>query len=145
MALCRWYRWECELGTLGFSPWWVFYDDGKKYKFQDFNLSATGNFFFNVELADYVDAGVAFNINYDRSYADGYLEAISNIRQGDIGLWTKIRAPFISDSSVFGLATQIDLYMPTEKKYLGLRPCHAWHIRGRGETRMMWLLLHYRK
>ena len=102
-------------------------------------------FFFNVELADYVDAGVAFNINYECSYADGYLEAIINIRQGDIGLWTKIRVPFISDSSVYGLATQIDLYMPTEKKYLGLRPRHAWHIRGRGETRMKWLLLHYIK
>lgn len=126
-------------GNVSFDPWalarnGVFYDDAERKKLKHFKLSATGNFFVAVGLSDYVDGGVAFNINYDRSYADGYLQATSNIRQGDLDIWTKVRAPFISDSSVLSLAAQFDVYLPIGRKALGLRPRHAWYIRGDGTT-----------
>lgn len=126
-------------GNVSFDPWalarnGVYYDDDERVKLQHFKLSATGNFFIAAGLTDYVDAGVAFNINYDRSFARGYLDATSNIRQGDLGLWTKVRAPFISDSSMLSLAAQFDLYLPIGRKALGLRPRHAWYIRGDGTT-----------
>lgn len=126
-------------GNVSFDPWalargGVYYDDDERVKLQHFKLSATGNFFIAAGLTDYVDAGVAFNINYDRSFAHSYLEATGNIRQGDLGLWTKVRAPFISDSSVLSLAAQFDLYLPIGRKALGLRPRHAWYIRGDGTT-----------
>ncbi|MCQ2103557.1 MAG: OmpA family protein [Fibrobacter sp.] len=135
-------QWRFVVGTGGnvtIDPWalargGVFYDDGQRQKLQDFKLSATGNFFAAVGLTDYVDGGVAFNINYDRSYADGYLDATTNIRQGDLDLWVKVRAPFIEDTSMFKLAAQMDLYMPIGSKRIGIRPRHAWYIKGRGNT-----------
>lgn len=135
-------QWRFVVGTGGnvsFDPWalarnGVYYDDDERIKLQHFKLSATGNFFFAAGLTDYVDAGVAFNINYDRSFAHGYLQATGNIRQGDLDIWTKVRAPFISDSSMLSLAAQFDMYLPIGRKALGLRPRHAWYIRGDGTT-----------
>lgn len=126
-------------GNVSFDPWalarnGVYYDDNERVKLQHFKLSATGNFFLAAGLTDYVDAGVAFNINYDRSFAKSYLQATSNIRQGDLDIWTKVRAPFISDSSMLSLAAQFDMYLPIGRKALGLRPRHAWYIRGDGTT-----------
>ena len=126
-------------GNVTVDPWalsrgGIFYDDGERQKLQHLKLSATGNFFLAVGLSEYVNTGVAFNINYDRSYAHDYLDATSNIKPGDLDLWVKGRAPFISDSSVFSLAAQLDLYMPIGSKKIGIRPRHAWYIRGRGET-----------
>ncbi len=135
-------QWRFTVGTGGnvtIDPWslarmGVYYDDDERIKLQHFKLSATGNFFFVAGLTDYVDAGIAFNINYDRSFARGYLQATSNIRQGDLDIWTKVRAPFISDSSMLSLAAQFDMYLPIGRKALGLRPRHAWYIRGDGTT-----------
>lgn len=126
-------------GNVTVDPWALsrggnFYDDGVRQKLQDLKLSATGNFFLAVGLSEYVNTGVAFNINYDRSYAYDYWEATSNIKPGDLDVWVKARAPFISDSSVFSLAGQIDVYLPIGSKRIGIRPRHAWYIRGRGET-----------
>lgn len=135
-------QWRFVVGTGGnvsFDPWalaraGVYYSDDKRVHLQHFKLSATGNFFVAAGITDYIDAGIAFNINYDRSYAEGYLDATSNIRQGDLDIWTKIRAPFISDSSMLSLAGQFDMYLPIGRKALGLRPRHAWYIRGNGIT-----------
>lgn len=135
-------QWHFVAGTGGnvsFDPWalarmGVYYDDDERIKLQHFKLSATGNFFLAAGLTDYVNAGVAFNINYDRSFARGYIEATGNIRQGDLDIWTKIKAPFISDSSMLSLAAQFDMYLPIGRKALGLRPRHAWYIRGDGTT-----------
>lgn len=126
-------------GNVTVDPWalsrgGIFYDDGERQKLQHLKLSATGNFFLAVGLSEYVNTGVAFNINYDRSYADGYLDATSNIKPGDLDVWVKARAPFISDSSVFSLAGQLDVFLPIGSKRIGIRPRHAWYIRGRGET-----------
>lgn len=135
-------QWNFVIGTGGnfaLDPWsltrgGVFYDDGVRDHLQHYKVSATGNFFAAVGIGDYVNTGVAFNINYDRSYANGYLEATGNIRQGDLDLWLKVRAPFIDESSALSLAMQLDLFMPIGSKSIGLRPRHAWYIRGRGET-----------
>lgn len=126
-------------GNFSVDPWALarggnFYDDGQKQKLQDLKVSATGNFFLAMGLSDYVNIGAAFNINYDRSYAYDNWEAASNIKPGDLDLWLKARAPFISDSSVFSLAAQLDIYMPIGSKHIGIRPRHAWYIRGNGET-----------
>lgn len=125
-------------GNIAFDSWaltrgGIYYEDEKRIKLQDAKVSATGNFFFGAGLSNYVDVGTAFNINYDRSYASGYWNATENIRQGDLAVWLKARAP-ISDSSVLGLALEADLYMPIGAKEIGLRPRHAWYIRGREET-----------
>ena len=90
-------------GNITLDPWalsrgGVFYDDGERKHLQHLKISATGNFFGAIGVSEYVDIGAALNINYDRSYADGYWEATGNIRQGDLDLWTKVRAPFIKDS-----------------------------------------------
>lgn len=135
-------QWNFVIGTGGnvtLDPWALarggdFYDDGNREHLQHLKLSATGNFFIGMGLLDFIDIGVGIPINYDRSYAEDYLEATGNIRQGDLNLWAKIRAPFISDSSVFSLAAQLDLFMPTGKKSLGLRPRHAWFIQKDGSV-----------
>ncbi len=124
-------------GNITLDPWalsrgGVFYDDGQKKHLQHLKVSATGNFFGAVGFTDYVDAGAAVNINYDRSYADGYWEATGNIRQGDLTLWLKARAPI--DSGIFSLAAQFDLYLPIGVRSIGIRPRHAWYIHGNGET-----------
>ena len=126
-------------GNITLDPWalsrgGVFYDNGERKHLQHLKISATGNFFGAIGVSEYVDIGAALNINYDRSYADGYWEATGNIRQGDLDLWTKVRAPFISDSSIFSLAGQFELYLPIGVRSIGMRPRHAWYIRGRGET-----------
>lgn len=135
-------QWRFVLGMGGdftVDPWALsrganYYVDGERGKIKDVKVSSSGAFFFGMGFSDYFDAGVAFNINYDRSYADDYFDAFTNIRQGDLDLWMKARAPFISDSSVFGLAMQMDVFMPIGAKDIGLRPRHAWYIRGNGET-----------
>lgn len=135
-------QWRFVVGTGGnvaVDPWalargGVFYNDNHREKLKHLKLSATGNFFLGIGVRENVDIGVGIPINYDKSYAHGYLDATSNIRQGDLDLWMKVKAPFISDSSVVGLAAQFDLFMPTGKKHLGIRPRHAWFIRGDGYT-----------
>lgn len=126
-------------GNFTIDPWalsrgGIFYDDGERKKLQHLKLSATGNFFGAVGLTRYIDIGAALNINYDRSYAHSYWEAAGNIRQGDFDLWAKARAPFFSDSSVFSLAGQFELYLPIGVRSIGIRPRHAWYIHGKGET-----------
>lgn len=135
-------QWQFVAGTGGnvsVDPWalsrnGVYYTNGEERKLQDFKLSATGNFFIGVGIMENVDIGVGIPINYDRSYADGYLEATGNIRAGDLDLWIKVKAPFLGDSDVVNLAAQFDLYMPTGAKRIGLRPRHAWHLRNEGYT-----------
>ncbi len=126
-------------GNVTIDPWaiareGVYYDDAERVKLQHFKLSATGNFFIGLGVLDNVDIGIGIPINYDRSYAYDYWEATSNIRQGDLDMWMKIKAPFIGDSSVVDLAAQFDLYMPTGRKALGLRPRHAWFIQRDGSV-----------
>ena len=126
-------------GNITLDPWalsrgGVFYDDGQRQHLKHVKISATGNFFGAIGITDYVDLGAALNINYDRSYADSYWEATGNIRQGDLNLWAKARAPFTNDSTIFNLAVQFDLYMPIGVRSMGMRPRHAWYIRGDGET-----------
>ena len=122
-------------GNFAIDPWalsrgGVFYDDGEKKKLQHLKLSATGNFFGAVGLTRFIDIGAALNINYDRSYADGYWDAAGNIRQGDLDLWAKARAPFFSDSSVFSLAGQFELYLPIGVRSIGIR-CMVYPREGR--------------
>lgn len=126
-------------GNFAIDPWalsrgGIFYDDGERKKLQHLKVSATGNFFGAVGLTRFIDIGAALNINYDRSYAGSYWEAAGNIRQGDLDLWAKARAPFFSDSSVFSLAGQFELYLPIGVRSIGIRPRHAWYIHGKGET-----------
>ena len=125
-------------GNITLDPWalsrgGVFYDDGVEQRYHHYKLSATGNFFGGIGLSEYVDIGAALNINYDRSYAEDYWDAASNIRQGDLALWAKARAPF-GDSSVFSLAGQFELYLPIGVRSMGIRPRHAWYVRGNGDT-----------
>jgi outer membrane protein OmpA-like peptidoglycan-associated protein len=125
-------------GNITLDPWalsrgGVYYNDGEKNHFHHYKLSATGNFFGGIGLTEYADIGAALNINYDMAYADGYWDAASKIRQGDLALWAKARAPF-GDSSVFTLAGQFELYLPIGVRSAGIRPRHAWYIRGNGET-----------
>ena len=76
-------KYRFSLGTGGnvtIDPWaltrgGVFYDDGVEQHLQDFKISATGNFYIGFGLADNIDVAVALPINYDRSYAEDYLEA----------------------------------------------------------------------
>lgn len=134
-------QWQVIVGTGGnftIDPWsltrgGVYYNDDERHKLKHYKVSSTGNFFAGLGLTDYADIGAALNINYDMSYADGYWDATGNIRQGDLDLWLKARAPF-GDSSVFSLAGQFELYLPIGVRALGLRPRHAWYIHGDGET-----------
>ncbi len=134
-------QWNLVAGTGGnisIDPWalsrgGVFYTDGVEEHLQDFKVSATGNFFVGLGLGDFIDVGVGIPINYDRSYADDYLDATTNIKFGDLDVWTKIRAPFLSDSNVISLAAQFDLYFPTGAMHMGLRPRHAWYIKDHGD------------
>ena len=126
-------------GNITLDPWalargGIYYADGKKERFQHYKISATGNFFGGVGISEYVDIGAALNINYDRAYANDYWDATSHIRQGDLALWMKARAPFISESSVFNIAMQYDLYLPIGVRSVGIRPRHAWYVHGNGET-----------
>ncbi|SHK29701.1 OmpA family protein [Fibrobacter sp. UWEL] len=135
-------QWHFTAGTGGnvaLDPWaqtrgGVFYENGERIKMQDVKLSATGNFFASLGFSDRVDMGVAAEINYDRTDAQDIDEAAGSIRPGDIDLWLKVRAPFVNEESVFSLAGQMDVYMPTGETETGTRPRHAWFIKGRHET-----------
>lgn len=135
-------QWQFVAGTGGnvtVDPWALtrggeFYSDGQLRHLKSFKISATGNFFIGMGISDNVDIGVGLPINYDRSYAEGYLDATSNIRTGDLDLWMKVKAPFLGDSDIVNLASQFDLYLPTGEKYTGLRPRHAWHLKNNGYT-----------
>ena len=134
-------QWQVIAGTGGnitLDPWaltrgGVYYDDGQRKKFKHRKISATGNVFAAIGLTDYADIGAVVNINYDMAYAHDHWDAASKIRQGDLDLWMKTRAPF-GDSSVFNLAGQFNLYLPIGVRSMGARPRHAWYIHGRGET-----------
>ena len=135
-------KYRFSLGTGGnvtVDPWalsrgGVFYDDGVEQHLQDFKLSATGNFYIGFGLAENIEIGVGLPINYDRSYADGYLEAAGNIRQGDLDLWMKVCAPFLSEDNVLAMALQLNMLLPTGELAIGLRPRHAWMLRSSGYT-----------
>lgn len=135
-------QWHFTAGTGGnvaLDPWaqtrgGIFYENGERIKMQDVKLSATGNFFAALGFSDRLDAGIAAEINYDRTDAQDIDEATSSIRPGDMDFWIKVRAPFAYEESVFSLAGQLDIYMPTGEAVTGTRPRHAWYIRGRHET-----------
>lgn len=135
-------QWHFTAGTGGnvsLDPWaqtrgGVFYENGERIKMHDVKLSATGNFFAALGFSDRVDVGVAAEINYDRTDAQDIDEATQSIRPGDMDFWIKARAPFVSDESVFSLAAQLDVFMPTGEKVTGTRPRHAWFIKGREAT-----------
>ena len=135
-------KYRFSLGTGGnvtVDPWaltrgGVFYDDGEEQHLQDFKLSATGNFYIGFGLAENIEIGVGLPINYDRSYAEDYLEATGNIRQGDLDLWMKVTAPFLTEENVLGMALQLNMLLPTGELAIGLRPRHAWMLRSSGYT-----------
>lgn len=136
-------QWRFAVGIGGNQSWdnWsvtrggVYYADGVRKKMEAPKVSSVGNIYAAAGVHDYVDVGIAFNaLNYDRSYSDGYWEAVGNMRPGDLQLWAKGRAPFIDSSSVLSLAMQLDMYLPTGTEHMGLRPRHAWFIRGRKDT-----------
>lgn len=135
-------KYRFSLGTGGnvtIDPWaltrgGVFYDDGVEQHLQDFKISATGNFYIGFGLADNIDVAVALPINYDRSYAEDYLEATGNIRPGDIDLFMKVSAPFLAEDNILGLAMQLHMMLPTGSKEIGLRPRHAWMLKSSGYT-----------
>ena len=135
-------KYRFSLGTGGnvtIDPWaltrgGVFYDDGVEQHLQDFKISATGNFYIGFGLAENIDVAVALPINYDRSYAEGYLEATGNIRPGDIDMFMKVSAPFLAEDNILGLAMQLHMMLPTGSKEIGLRPRHAWMLKDKGYT-----------
>lgn len=135
-------KYRFSLGTGGnvtIDPWaltrgGIFYDDGVEQHLQDFKISATGNFYIGFGLAENIDVAVALPINYDRSYAEGYLEATGNIRPGDIDLFMKVSAPFLAEDNILGLAMQLHMMLPTGSKEIGLRPRHAWMLKDKGYT-----------
>lgn len=139
MTLGQWHFTAGTGGNISLDPWsqtrgGIFYENEERIKMHDVKLSATGNFFAAMGFSNRVDVGISAEINYDRTDAQDIDEATSSIRPGDMDFWIKARVPFINEESVFSLAGQLDVFMPTGEKVTGTRPRHAWFIRGREAT-----------
>lgn len=125
-------------GNIAFDAWALsrggdYFVDGEKQSFRDAKISASGNIFIGLGVADNIDVGVGIPLYYDRVYAKDALDAIGEISLGDLNLWGKMKAPFFSDSSVVSMAAQIDIFIPTFASFdKGIRPRHAWYLRDDG-------------
>lgn len=103
-----------------------YYDNGQKKRLGKMKVSVSGNFHAGLGIADNVDIGANIPLYYDASeHSNNFTE----LSLGDLDLWMKASAPFLSEKSVLGLAGQMDIYFPTGEDEMGLRPRHAWYLK----------------
>lgn len=130
-------QWGVTVGTGGdgaIDAWGIarggyYLEDGKSKALDEVTLSGSGNFFIGLGLADNVDIGVGLPIYNDMGYMKDFGDAFTDAKLGDLNAWLKVSSMSAGDSSVFGVAAQLDVFMPTGRENMGFRPRHAWFIK----------------
>lgn len=135
-------QWGIEVGTGGdiaLDSWaiargGILYRDGKGAGISEWAGTITGNFNGAIGLSDFLDIGMSLPLYYDHTNTLG-MDPMDMMKasRGDVNLWMKIN-PIGDESTVFALATVIDLYLPTGDVSVGMRPRHAWYLSDVGGT-----------
>ncbi|MCQ2107432.1 MAG: thrombospondin type 3 repeat-containing protein [Fibrobacter sp.] len=133
-------QWGIEVGTGGdialdswaLSRGGVVTRDGEKGVISEWAGSIAGNLNGAIGLSDFLDIGMSLPLYYDHTNTKG-MDPMDMMKasRGDVNLWMKIN-PVGDESTVFALATVIDLYLPTGDVSVGMRPRHAWFLSDNG-------------
>lgn len=108
-------------------------EDGKKHTLNAIMPTGDAGVFAGVGVLDFIDMGFFLPYYYDHANSDAAAEAdLWAAGFGDLELWTKIKAPFFSDESMFNIALQMTLYVPTGEDGYGMRVRHPWYINSFG-------------
>ena len=133
-------QWGIELGTGGdvSSDAWsqsrggVLYQGDQERAFHRNAGTLSGNVHAAIGLRDFLDLGVALPLYYDHANLKGDGEGdIWKASRGDVDVWLKVGL-FGDAQSVFGLAIQGDVYIPSGDENVGVRPRHAWYLNDDG-------------
>lgn len=115
----------------------VFYDEnGNKHSFNADDASLSGNVNLGIGVLRFLDIGASLPIYYDHANSDNGTAASDEMWTsgiGDVDVWTKVRVPF-DDKFFLGVATFLEMYIPSGTDGAGVRPRHAWYLDDDGVT-----------
>lgn len=111
-------------------------ENGKKHNFNADDASLSGNVNLGIGLLDFWDIGASMPFYYDHANSDNGTaasDAMWSSGIGDVDVWTKVRVPF-DDKFFLGVATFLEMYIPSGTDGAGVRPRHAWYLDDAGAT-----------
>lgn len=111
-------------------------ENGKKYAFNADDASLSGNVNLGIGLLGFWDIGASLPVYYDHANSDKGSDVSDPMWSsgiGDVDVWTKLRVPF-SDDFFLGVATLLQMYVPSGTDGAGVRPRHAWYLDDDGAT-----------
>lgn len=110
--------------------------NGKTSSFNADDASLSGNVNLGIGLLSFWDIGASLPVYYDHANSDEGSSVSGEMwssGMGDVDIWTKLRVPF-DDKFFFGVATFLEMYVPSGTDGAGVRPRHAWYLDDNGAT-----------